>query len=1038
MLNNFSFVLLRTPLNNLKSAFKTPDDNNILFQEGIYLSSKTLFSELEKERFIGKSSNKMDLTLSKYWIRCSTRSTPYGTFAGSSIVTIKDEPTKITLREHKNHYKYVRLDMTCILRIILALNNLPLIYNQVNFFVNNSLYSLPHEFRYAEFIDGGVRKYQLTSFELTDYFNEILEMAEKGVTIKFIVETLIKKGYASEDEANQFILELIKSQVLVSDLDPCITGNDPLDNLIIQLEKLNGVVPIVDSLKDIQKLLNEQLNGVKYLKKIDELISKIPIEFEVPQNTIQTDLFPSLENNVINSEICSKILEQANDLMKLSRNSISNEITQFIKKFKLRFEDNEVSLNLALDSEVGIGYAGFYEDSAASNKLIDDLAYSQNKSEPTKSIDHLTEFAVLKYTDYLKDGLDFISISEQDLQQFVESFKSRKFPSSMYLIGSLLSDQNSLSTNSFTFDLNVMGGPSAGNILGRFTHGNKELLKYTRDLLAQEEKDNPDAIYAEIVHLPQARIGNVILRPILRKYEIPYVGNSGIDIENQITIADLYVGIKNDKVYLRSKKHNKIVIPRLTNAHNYINDSLPVYKFLCDLQSQGIARPALWDWGILSNCKFLPRVVYKNMIIQKATWTIDENDFNWKTFNSDQYLQVYEELHKVMKLPEKFTYSEFDNRLLINLKDKNGVELFKKIILKFKKIKVQEFLFSEDNTVVKDKNGDGFCNELIIPFFLQTKEESNINFPSASLSFVKSRYSVQSEWLYFKIYCGVKTAEKILKDCILPFVEEANKIVLFEKFFFIRYKDESPHIRIRFYNSDIEKQQLLQKKFISYIQPFIDNGLVYKILIDEYNREINRYGDSLIEEAESLFFNDSIAVLRFLKLLEGNDSSKYKILFSLRGIDMLFKDFNLSLSEKQRNAKLMQQNYFKEFGSSPLLQKQLNEKYRQYQKLIFSHMDSSQDSLNEIEEAVSVFNDRSHSNKEIVNSIYSKLNLNSNYLDISILLQSYVHMFINRLFLGKQRSYELVIYHFLEKYYSSIIAKDNLFYFESVKTESNK
>ncbi|MBH2005017.1 MAG: lantibiotic dehydratase, partial [Sphingobacteriia bacterium] len=168
MLNNFSFVLLRTPLNNLKSAFKTPDDDNILFQEGIYLSSKTLFSELEKERIIGKSSNKMDLTLSKYWIRCSTRSTPYGTFAGSSIVTIRDEPTKITLREQKNHYKYVRLDMTCILRIILALNNLPIIYSQVKFFVNNSLYGLPNEFRYAEFIDEGVRKYQLTSFELTD------------------------------------------------------------------------------------------------------------------------------------------------------------------------------------------------------------------------------------------------------------------------------------------------------------------------------------------------------------------------------------------------------------------------------------------------------------------------------------------------------------------------------------------------------------------------------------------------------------------------------------------------------------------------------------------------------------------------------------------------------------------------------------------------------------------------------------------------------------------------------------------------------
>ncbi len=37
-------------------------------------------------------------------------------------------------------------------------------------------------------------------------------------------------------------------------------------------------------------------------------------------------------------------------------------------------------------------------------------------------------------------------------------------------------------------------------------------------------------------------------------------------------------------------------------------------------------------------------------------------------------------------------------------------------------------------------------------------------------------------------------------------------------------------------------------------------------------------------------------------------------------------------------------------------------------------------------------------------------------------MQSYIHMFLNRLFVTQQRKYELIVYHFLEKYYSSRIA----------------
>src|SRR5439155_17414597 len=120
-----------------------------------------------------------------------------------------------------------------------------------------------------------------------------------------------------------------------------------------------------------------------------------------------------------------------------------------------------------------------------------------------------------------------------------------------------------------------------------------------QEITNTEQEHNPDIVFAEIVHLPESRVGNILLHPSFREYEIPFLARSSVDGHHQIPLQDLFVSIKDNKVLLRSASLNKQVIPRLSSAHNYSRNALPVYQFLCDLQLQGHKAGLGFYWGSL-------------------------------------------------------------------------------------------------------------------------------------------------------------------------------------------------------------------------------------------------------------------------------------------------------------------------------------------------------------------------------------------------------------------------------------------------------
>ena len=67
---------------------------------------------------------------------------------------------------------------------------------------------------------------------------------------------------------------------------------------------------------------------------------------------------------------------------------------------------------------------------------------------------------------------------------------------------------------------------------------------------------------------------------------------------------------------------------------------------------------------------------------------------------------------------------------------------------------------------------------------------------------VKRIFIPCDEWVYYKIYSGSRMADIILTDIIKPISRRFLSADIIDKWFFIRYSDPDPHLRVRFHYSN--------------------------------------------------------------------------------------------------------------------------------------------------------------------------------------------------------------------------------------------
>ncbi len=1032
----FGFYLLRVPrlssemahkINEFRSKKELWDYIVHLLKdpeklEAIYLASENLFEELTGVISCNytPSRDKILETLYKYISRMAVRATPYGKFSGVSLGDVSELPTSIQLSgELISTY---RLDMGFTAHLSrLALENLE-IQKELVYYTNTTLYESVDHFKYIDFQEtDNKRYYQWAKVAKNPLLKFLLELARNGKHFQKLLGSIEELGI-DEKKGHEYINHLIKDKLLISELEPCVTSFNSTD-IISRLKNIRHKEFPIFTLENLDNCLHEINSNDKKIQSftIREIFKNL--KGPTNKNLFQVDMRVGASSNRINKKVFEELTKELEELSVINRTKVPNDLISFCKKFSTRYGDREVLLLEVINPEKGIGYGKINFENIDDHPLIRGLERPQKDNshdpwqETVESLINTYELTRVRPTSPIE--LDYRDIQEMGKRSADCSVEN--YPLSFYVLGNLfLSKNQDEKKKKYKFNLMAGGGTSSIPLMTRFSHLDSRLEENIRNCVSWEENRAIDAVFAEVVYMPEGRVGNVLTRPKLFEYEIPIIGQCAVKGDFRISLDDLWISIKHGKVILRSKRLNKQIIPRLSSAHNF-HYGMVVYRFLCDLQFHSNYFNLSWDWGKYSKRLFLPRVFYKHIILSRAKWNITMSSL--KTLTGSDTKSKIRCMKEKFGLPNLVLLTEGDNELLVDLRSPVGGEIMLNELRK-RDLILHEYLLDQYESPVHDLRGSQYNNEIIIPVKVD-KLLGGTKFKSEMLETVRRCFSLGSEWVFIKIYSGISESDKILDEYVRALTNELMEAGMIEKWFFIRYHDPECHIRLRFLLPKKEENIFFQEvihRINKYLEPLVKNDTIQRIVYDTYERELERYGQDKIEICESIFYHDSECILKLLPLFKLEGGNHLRWLTGMLGVDSLLGAFGLDIHQRISLVTMLRDAFLTEFSDLNKLKYRLDCKYRENSDRIQSIFYPSDNQHWTIHKHLL---ERSNAICREIETI--TIVLDSGY-DFSDLLTSLSHMFINRLFTVKQREHEMIIYHFLVKHYQSVVKRNRFAY----------
>ena len=524
---------------------KLPEKYYRILKEAIQTSSFNFYNSMINFENDNKLNNKEHFTNSeyKYFIRATSRCTPYGLFSSVAFGNYSNSLSSCEL-DNPISIRYAKPDMCWLFNVI---KELEIKYRDKLFYKINEAAVINHG--RVSLLNSTQKNKKITNISIkhTKAFDLVYNLAKDYVPFVEIINEL-KKTYkdCNTNKFKIFLDELINNEYLISNLRPPLTKHGQFKYFLDQLKKVVSDKAYTDKLVKIYNDIN--LYNKCSDRNSENLYNKLTLEMQdilKSDNYLQIDTKANFINKQINKNCINELNELINILMKFNSKNVRYSYWKIYKEKFLDFygENRLVKLIDLIDENYGIGLPNDDKN----------ISYNIGKNYEKFSSD-LSYYFYNKYCYALKNGLNTIEITDEEIDSLnLSNCEYEYIPESLELNLVMMKEKNK-----FIFELgDIIGSPAAGKSFGRFSHMMDEHTTFFDDINNSYKSlhtDN-DYITCEVSLVPSnERSANVICNNHRSEYEISLSTANSHDIKTQLSLDDIMVGLENDKFKVEKTK----------------------------------------------------------------------------------------------------------------------------------------------------------------------------------------------------------------------------------------------------------------------------------------------------------------------------------------------------------------------------------------------------------------------------------------------------------------------------------------------------
>lgn len=338
-------------------------------------------------------------------------------------------------------------------------------------------------------------------------------------------------------------------------------------------------------------------------------------------------------------------------------------------------------------------------------------------------------------------------------------------------------------------------------------------------------KNHENVIIVDLTCKPfDSKFANICWSKNISQYELAFnsvVRNGAIPIDLQ----DIYVGIENNEIYFFSKTLNKRLLFKVTNSSSLSKRFPQIYLFLLRASLSGLQ--ILLDPPILEglNVSFLPEITYGDIILRRAEWKLDEV-FKKNMTITGEIKKAFLEFKERCHLPNLIGLSQGEAPIVYNLENEIHLNNIEKVI--------RSHSGQLDRVSFIDVQHQLECQEGFKQYVYSFEKEKNSqNLNESSVSLCDNFDFFEEQCNNFYIYPKEQYYEIVLELIIKKITENMN----INKWFYINYADDFPHIRFRF----VSKEEKHLNEFVKFLNNLLQKKYIYNYKLQPFFPEISRY-----------------------------------------------------------------------------------------------------------------------------------------------------------------------------------------------------